>query len=165
MASAEVILIISMIVTGAAVLWSLYLLWQAYVDYKVLRKSGKNGPLKALSLTAIVAESIRSVKLILLQALLVMSFVYDPTDFLTLRRFTILAVIVLIATGSIYGGIARRALIRLVEAEYQTTYTRATELIPDAIGLGTHDGEGTTYRIEQVENPKALPTQPAPETE
>lgn len=170
MDNGEVMLLGSIFVTGAAVLWSFYLLWQAIVDYRVLLRSKKNGALKALSLTAIVAETIRSLKLVLLQTLFIISLLYEPDELLVVRRAVILAVILLIATGSIYGGIARRALIRLVDEELsrskETTYTLATELLPDEDG-GTFDGEGTIYRVEQVEKPTTadLPLRPAPEAD
>lgn len=164
-------LLISTTVTAVAVLWSIYLLVQAIVDNRVLKDSGKNGPLKALSITAIVAESIRTVKLVLLLGLFVIS-VIDPegTQLLLIRRITILVVILLIASGSIYGGIARRALIRLVEKEVtllrETTYTRATELLEDDT-----EGEATSYRVEEIEKPDIadLPSnikpRPTPEAE
>lgn len=119
MDSAQLVLIISLVFTGAALLSSLYLLVQAIIDSSVLKKSGKNGPLKALGTTATIQETLRFIKLILLGSLLMMAVLVPDGSWVLMRRILIVGTVVLIAAGSLYGGHARRSLIRMVDEELE----------------------------------------------
>lgn len=151
MDSAQLVLIIALSLTVLALVASLYLLVQAITDSYVLAKSGKNGPLKALGRTAIIQEAMRFLKLTLLGSLLVMASVLPDGTWILARRMLIVTTVALIAAGSLYGGHARRSLIKVVEAELAakgTTYMKATELLEDDA-----DGDATSYRIEEIPNP------------
>lgn len=119
MDSAQLVLIISVVFTAMALLSSAYLLAQAITDAVVLARSGKNGPLKALSNTAIIQESLRFLKLIMLGTLLVMALVLENNTYILQRRILIVLTVVLIAAGSMYGGHARRSLINMVDEEIE----------------------------------------------
>lgn len=125
MDAAQLVLIVSIGLTAAALLSSLYLVVQAIIDATVLAKSGKNGPLKALGRVAIIQESLRFAKLIVLGGLLVMAMVLEPESFLVLRRILIVTVVALIAAGSLYGGHARRSLIDMVDEEIERAAEKA----------------------------------------
>jgi hypothetical protein len=120
MESAQIVLIISMVLTGVASTASLYLLVQAIVDGVLLSRSGKNGALKSLSDSTIINESLRSVKLLLLATLLFMAMFLPDGSAILMRRILVVAVVALIAAGSLYGSHARRALINKVADELQS---------------------------------------------
>jgi hypothetical protein len=115
----QIVLIVSLVLTGVALLSSLYLLIQAIIDAVVLSRSGKNGSLKALSRTAIIQESLRFAKLLLLGTLLLMAMFLADGTWLLQRRILIVLVVALIAAGSMYGGHVRRSLINMVDEELE----------------------------------------------
>lgn len=151
METAQIILFFSLGVTALALAASLYLLVQAITDSYVLKKSGKNGALKILGRTAIIQEALRFLKLSLLGSLLVIALVLDGGEWLTVRRILVVCTISLIAAGSLYGGHARRRLIKLVdeEIETRTRFVKATELLEDDA-----EGPATSYRIEEIPDPE-----------
>jgi hypothetical protein len=123
------LLIVSLGLTGAAMLASLYLLVQAIIDASVLKKSKKNGPLKALARTAIIQEALRLAKLVLLGVVFALATTLEEGTHLALRRVLVMLVVGLIAAGSLYGGHARRSLINMVDQELERQKQRSEPVI------------------------------------